>query len=96
MRGAPLLAEVLGHLLPRHRDGGGVLDGRGPLDLGVVVLVHRVLHELAQDPAQRLARARLRDHPLPLDDAPEGRDPADLPLHALLDLARELCVGDRR
>ncbi|KFY88928.1 hypothetical protein V500_06040 [Pseudogymnoascus sp. VKM F-4518 (FW-2643)] len=51
--------------------------------------MHRILQQLPQDPPQRLARARLGDHILPLDRASEGCNRADLGAYQALDLGED-------
>lgn len=92
----PPLRKVRPHLVPRHVHRRRVLDRARHRHRPRKLAVHRILRQLAQHPPQRLARARLGDHALALDDAAERGNGADLLAHQRLDLGRQLVGGDGR
>jgi hypothetical protein len=92
----PLLLEVLPDLPPRHLHRRRILHRRRNLHLLFEFPVHRILHQLPQDPPQRLATAGLGDHAFTLDHATERGYRSDLFADQLLDFFDQLIGWDGR
>ena len=90
----PGLAKIPPHPLPRNLDNPNILDRRRHINRLVHLPMHRILHQLPQHPAQRLARPCLGDHAPALNHAAQRGDGADLAADKLLDLGQELRVGN--
>jgi hypothetical protein len=89
-----LLLEILPNLIPTNLHDTGVLNRSRDLHLLIELAMHRVLDQLSQDAAERLARARLGDHAFALDHTAQGGDGADLRAYEILHFSEELVGGD--
>lgn len=90
----PGLAKIPPHPLPRNLDNPNILHRRRHIHHLVHLPMHRILHQLPQHPAQRLAGPRLGDHAPALNHAAQRGDGADLVADERLDLGQELRVGN--
>lgn len=89
-----LLLKILFDLPPCSVHHTRIFHSAGNANAPIKLAVHRILHQLLQHAAQRLARPCPWDDPLALHNAAEGCNRADLSAHQALDLRRQRRVRD--